>query len=275
MPRRTNKMPQRIITELTKEQEAMIPVYRDKWRSIAMQTEPIDQEKVAEAIKATYAVCEYLEPEIFFYGNPCTAIEQIFAIDNFKEYLGRDIQVKFRKRVPNHIEHGIKQQLEDRLFIKLRNQIQFPKFPYYTTESNPQISFFPWEFEIHKCMELQIFSDLDRPEFEFTNISNFSLTLNRTGSWSIWGCMFDFCISVLKLQHDKQKWKVLQDLIQYCGFIFLFEKVCIVCARPCKMSFDHENRLHAEGEPTLQFPDGYSVYACHGLHPSEQQCCNE
>ncbi|MEH1839447.1 MAG: DUF6745 domain-containing protein [Nostoc sp.] len=48
-------------------------------------------------------------------------------------------------------------------------------------------------------------------------------------------------------------------------------KVCIVCDRPCKLSFDEENMLHAEGEPALQFPDDYSVYACHGRHPSQKQ----
>ncbi|WP_298907418.1 hypothetical protein [uncultured Nostoc sp.] len=28
--------------------------------------------------------------------------------------------------------------------------------------------------------------------------------------------------------------------------------------------------LHAEGESALQFTDGYSVYACHGRHPYEE-----
>ncbi|MEO1373625.1 MAG: hypothetical protein AAFW70_04715 [Cyanobacteria bacterium J06635_10] len=41
------------------------------------------------------------------------------------------------------------------------------------------------------------------------------------------------------------------------GFIFQFENVCISCNRPCKLSFDKDNRLHAQG-------DAYSVYARHG-----------
>ncbi|MGL4879867.1 MAG: DUF6745 domain-containing protein [Waterburya sp.] len=57
--------------------------------------------------------------------------------------------------------------------------------------------------------------------------------------------------------------------MQYCGFIFQFEKVCIACARPYKLSFDRENMLHGEKEPALKFADGYSVYACHGRHTSE------
>jgi hypothetical protein len=59
-------MPRRIITELTEEQEAMIAIYRDKWRRIAISTEPINHEKVAAVIKAAYAVSDYPEPEILF-----------------------------------------------------------------------------------------------------------------------------------------------------------------------------------------------------------------
>ncbi|MEH1780741.1 MAG: hypothetical protein V7K67_11465 [Nostoc sp.] len=50
MPRRTNDMPKCIITELSDEQEAMLPIYRDKWRSIQISTESIKHEKVATII---------------------------------------------------------------------------------------------------------------------------------------------------------------------------------------------------------------------------------
>ncbi|MEL7246738.1 MAG: DUF6745 domain-containing protein, partial [Cyanobacteria bacterium J06573_2] len=59
-------------------------------------------------------------------------------------------------------------------------------------------------------------------------------------------------------------------LIQHCGFIFQFEKVCICCNRPSKLSFDTQNQLHGEGEPAMKFRDGFSVYACHGEHSSEK-----
>jgi hypothetical protein len=63
--------------------------------------------------------------------------------------------------------------------------------------------------------------------------------------------------------------------MQTCGFIFQFEKACIACDRPSKLLLDQQNRLHAEEEPALQFPDGYSVHAHHGIHPSEAQRYNE
>ncbi|MEH2321985.1 hypothetical protein [Nostoc sp.] len=112
MLRRTNDMPKCIITELSDEEEAMLPIYRDKWRSLGRSTESIQQEKVATVIKAAYTVSDYPEPEILFYSSLMTAIGKILAIENFKTYLGRNIKIKFGKRVIDHLQHGIKQQLE-------------------------------------------------------------------------------------------------------------------------------------------------------------------
>ncbi len=61
--------------------------------------------------------------------------------------------------------------------------------------------------------------------------------------------------------------------MQYCGFIFLFENVCIACDRPYKLSFDQQNSLHGEGKYALEFIDGYGVYAYHGGEPPEGKRC--
>ena len=261
-------MPKRIISEISDEQQAMLPSYREKWRSFAISTESIDEEKVKSVIKDAYLVSDFPEPEILFYESPFAAIQEIFAIDEYKNYLGKDIHIKFLKRVVKHLLHGLENQLDKNLFIKLRNQIQFPEFPHYWTESHPLISYFPWSAS--GCIESQLIDDFHKYEVDLTYCSDFRSNLTRTAKWAIWGCMLDFCISVLGVGHDNKKWQVLQDLIEHCGFIFQFEKVCISCDRASKLSFDNNNRLHGEGEPAIKFPDGYSVYACHGKHPSDE-----
>nr|WP_199301282.1 hypothetical protein [Trichocoleus sp. FACHB-90] len=65
------------IEKLTPEQEALIPVYWEKWRKIALSTEPIDRGKAKEAIKKIYALIGLPEPEILFFDSPCEA-EKIF-----------------------------------------------------------------------------------------------------------------------------------------------------------------------------------------------------
>ncbi|MBD3560939.1 hypothetical protein H6S82_19090, partial [Planktothrix sp. FACHB-1355] len=57
------------VEKLTPEQEALIPVYRHKWRGIDLSTEPIDRQKAAHSVKAAYAAMGKPEPEIRFLSS--------------------------------------------------------------------------------------------------------------------------------------------------------------------------------------------------------------
>ncbi|WP_421657073.1 DUF6745 domain-containing protein [Leptothermofonsia sp. ETS-13] len=72
--------------------------------------------------------------------------------------------------------------------------------------------------------------------------------------------LLDFCISVLKVPHDRQQWQVLRSLVTECSLYLTFEKFCLVLDRPIRLALDPEGRLHAEGEPAVQFADGYRLY---------------
>ena len=79
--------------------------------------------------------------------------------------------------------------------------------------------------------------------------------------------------SLLKIPLDEktQQWyDCLNQLFEHCGWFIPFEDVCIVCDRPSKFSLDSETRLHSEGEPAIQFADGYGLYYHHGVALPEQ-----
>lgn len=77
----------------------------------------------------------------------------------------------------------------------------------------------------------------------------------------------EFCITVLGCQHNFEKeWQLFQVLVENAFWILAYENVCFVCDRPTKINFDDRRRLHAEGEPAIEFADGYSLYAYHGVN---------
>jgi hypothetical protein len=43
-----------LIDQLTPEQEALIPIYIDKWKKIALSTERLDRQKANDAVVAAY-----------------------------------------------------------------------------------------------------------------------------------------------------------------------------------------------------------------------------
>lgn len=150
-------MPKRIVTELTDEQKAMLATYREKWKAISVEVEPINREKVAAVIKAAYAVSKFPEPEIVFFSNPFAAIKGILATENPDRYLGRNINCKFSKRVIDHLIDLMKQQIDKSLFLKLRNEVQFPDFYNPLDLYNTSFPYFP--MGIDDCVRYQIAKD--------------------------------------------------------------------------------------------------------------------
>ncbi|MEG4855103.1 hypothetical protein QUB10_29990 [Microcoleus sp. B5-D4] len=83
----------------------------------------------------------------------------------------------------------------------------------------------------------------------------------------------EFLISKFGITLDRKAQEIFrckEQLFEECGWIFPFEKICIICDRPLHLRFDAKNRLHAEGEPTIAFADGYSLYFHHGVKLPEQ-----
>ncbi len=63
-------MSQPPIEKLTPFQEALIPIYCEKWIAYTLSTEPINRQKAAVAVKAAYKIigeCEYYLKNLKIY----------------------------------------------------------------------------------------------------------------------------------------------------------------------------------------------------------------
>jgi hypothetical protein len=259
-------MPKKIITELTSEQKAIIPIYQKKWMQAIYSTAPLRRECEIATINKAYQLCNYPEPEILFYNSPFNAIQSIVRTDEHPHlYLGRSLQSKFSRRVLDHLLNILDRQITYDLSVKLGNRISYSDPPYYWTEDNPIRPCFH-NINFLDCLYKQLHTDTEKsnPEIKEQYTSELIYNVQRTAQWAIHACKIDFCISILKLQYDRLIWNVVQELIHECGFLLMFEKVCIACPRPAKMLFDDNFNLHSNLEPALEFPDGYAVYANHG-----------
>lgn len=229
-----------MIETFTPEQEALIPVYLEKWRKIALSTEPIDREKAAEAVRGAYALIDTKWPEILFFDSPYAAFRAIEWIEIICYRLVYELYGEERSKLSeqrsekvSHEIHWLDWQFYEQLYGPLLNQLQ------------------------------QLFEDDVNPEGIVYS-----------------GCGFDFYISVLNCDYAPKEWATIEGLFKECGFMLANEDVCLVCDRPRILSFDSQHRLHAEGSPAIQFADGYSLYSYHGvtlpekygkIHPNEWQ----
>jgi hypothetical protein len=54
-------------------------------------------------------------------------------------------------------------------------------------------------------------------------------------------------------------------LAKVAGWWWPFEGACIITERPCVLKRDNSLRLHCEDGHAIQYPDGWGVYAWHGV----------
>ena len=75
------------ITALTSDQESSIASYQEKWRAIALSTEPINRDLVADAVKDTYEVLGKEAPKILFFDSPRAAIKIANSVGQQEKWL--------------------------------------------------------------------------------------------------------------------------------------------------------------------------------------------
>jgi hypothetical protein len=252
------------IYRLTPEQQVILPQYLVKWRSIARSTDRINSQQAIDAIQAVYAAIDQPMPEIIFCKSPADVANALMGLMNrsvldemqevgysddekskiLDDHLGVSLQGHF-----NQLQRQLNQQLEPQLRWEVQLEIEEQ-----LRQPVDQISY-----------DWQVWEQLEQNPWLWQQLRDCIVTsslITDTG-W------MDYAITVLNCDHDAKKWQALNAVAQYCGWILPYEKICIVCDRPSHLRVDRELRLHAEGEPALQFTDGFEIYAHQGVRLPE------
>lgn len=173
-----------VIDKLTPEQEALIPVYREKWRAIALSTEPIDPQKAAEAVTAAYALLGKKPPLILFCDSPYASfhptfsqMESLFWNDPWQQPDGQ-LDRQLHKQVATLLG---KHHLNNQVLKTLNSQLPIPEV-----------------YELKMQLIRQLTSQLG---YEPT-------TYFPSGILTGLGSFFDFYISVLNCHYNKIKWSI-------------------------------------------------------------------
>jgi len=274
-------MSQTKVKKLTPEQAALIPVYRQKWRARSLSPGPINRSQAAETVKSAYSAIGLKAPEIIFVdrayeaadlilsrcGNPSSELRSQFETKlrsqlekQLRGYLGSQLESELQSQLPTKLEARLYTQLQTQLWQAHRNYLAGE----IASQLLPQEVIDEGRGDIYWQTLGKQFSNCIQPEL-----------------WAGYGSLLDFCISVLNLPHSyARNWIVFQSIVRDCGLIYPYDKVCIVCSKPIALSVDSNHRLHAEGKPAVQFADGVSIYAYHGvilpewygrLHPHQWQ----
>ena len=250
-------MTQKLITKLTPEQKGLISVYREKWQKIALSTQPINRQKTAEAIQLAYSLMGDPNPEIVFSDSPYAAFDILLK--------------KIWQRWESKDDYGHRHIFKDRWEF-LRQELEMQISHELFTEIDRKMgegSLQPgqlWSHILYSQIEEEWQDIVSEISIKLLCLWSYPIP---TELWSSYVAGIDFCISVLNCNYSSDDWQILESIVKHCGWIYPLRNICIICDRPRKLLLDDEYRPHAVEKPAIEFADGYSLYAHHGVRLPE------
>ncbi|MEG4145013.1 leucine-rich repeat domain-containing protein [Microcoleus sp. Pol12B5] len=237
-------------------------------KRLTLSTRQIDAQKATEAVKVAYATIGLEEPSVIIYSSPRDAFLQIFNLSK-------------GDHSPNWSNEGDGNRLGKKLDWKW-----ISVFPSIVREfASPAV----WEYEFRRIriepeadsilssLMRELVDEFEQSEQRMGNVFPADLLGLKYPETPTTLCreiyLSELYISSLGVNISQKAQEILRCqklLFEHCGWIFPFEKFCAVCDRPRHLRFDSQNRLHAEGEPAIEFADGWNFYYYHGVTLPEE-----
>jgi internalin A len=238
-------------------------------KRLTLSTTPIDAQKATEAIKVAYAAIGLEEPEVVICSSPRR--DAHFPIFNLPK----------RDHSQNCSDKWDRNRPGERLDGKWISPLIVGEF------ASPAV----WQYELDS-MTIDSEADTTMSWLMYELVNKFAQsepTMGNNffpdGSVAPIICpespttffkkiyLTELYISLLGVNLSQKTQEILRCqklLFEECGWIVAFEKIGAVCDRPRHLRFDSQNRLHAEGEPAIEFADGWKIYFDHGVRLPEQ-----
>ena len=232
-------------------------------KRLTLSTTPIDGQKATEAIKVAYAAIGLEEPSVIICSSPRDAYLQIFnrlkgdhsqnCSDEYSNRLGKNLEQEWMSPVEEFASPGVWEYELSCMTIDPEADSTLSSLINELVDSYVRSEQTMWNVFLNNLLSLKF---PDTPTALFKEIYLTQLYISS------------LCLNLS--QKAQEIFRCQKLLFEHCGFIFPFEKICFVCDRPRHLRFDSQNRLHAEGEPAIEFADGWNFYYYHGVRLPEQ-----
>jgi hypothetical protein len=230
---------------LTPERKNAIAIYREKWHRITRSLTSIDRTTASTSIRQLYTQLNLPEPEIRFCSSPYEAGLTLSTLTRTRDLSVTPLGSEILRRLETQCQI-LKFQLPPATFETLQEQLERP---------------LETLLENALCQQLQDSLCGELGDRAYQQLYPYLLEEICPESLASQAALCDFCFSVLDYSGDRTFWDALYDLLAYCGWVYPFESIVLICDRPHRRSTNPQQQLHAEGRPAIEYADGFSVYA--------------
>ena len=251
-----------MITELTKEQESKIEIYRQKWHDNYFKEE-FNEDKARQLVNWMYSLSKKPVPQIIILDSPLSvqlSIEVLmkgFPQQQLYQQLSQQIGQQLRQQLRQQLEQQLFQQLFQQLDQQLRQQLFQQLFQQLDQQLRQQLS---------QQLRQQLYQQL-RQQLSMV----FPDTWGDT-SWYGYLARYDYITHELFPEYKNETFeKYLELSTAKIDTITTFENAAFISKPPTTLTFDKQDRLHNTERAAIEYSDGYKLHYIHGVYFTENE----
>jgi hypothetical protein len=294
-----------LIETLTPEQIARFAEFRDRWIEIGLCTEPADRPRAEAAIREMYRQGGLEPPKkIVWCGSPLSQgltfaiildrklTRQIWASDWDNIILDKELTRQIRDSVWDNVRDSVEDSVWDRAWGSIRDSLgdnvttsvwdNVDKSAlgsvWNIVEGNARQS--AWD-SVFGSVKNSVWDSVGRNiligvrdsvwgtsiEDDVTNFVHYSVSYSgyRAHNEAAWLAIYRYYHDVVGLVDLTAKLSGLWELAQSAGWALPYQHICWVSERHNVLARDDRGRLHSLTGPACAYPDGFAIYAVHGV----------
>lgn len=243
------------ISNLTPKQQARLSEYADKWKTIGLSTEPAERAMAEDGIRLAYRLAGLPEPKkIIWCSSPMAgAITKAILTDT-----GNSVMASVWDSVDASVWNAVRASVGASVWTSVWNSVR------------ASLRDSVWDSVGASVMASVGASVGD-------SVWNSVRDSAKNAVWDAcygqhdapWLGFYEYFRNVCGLKLQTEKIAGLIQIARSAGWFWPYEKMCIVCERTSVVKQDSENRIHCEDGPAIAYPDGWSIYAIHGVRVPE------
>ncbi|MDB9514428.1 hypothetical protein PN499_24825 [Kamptonema animale CS-326] len=259
----------KFIEELTTQEIALIPIIRDGWIPIYLDTTPIDKQKAEAAICLAYECAEVEPPQqILWFDNPLDATNYVISTYTVRDddggyaFKGDDGSYALK----DHFDcgYGVRDSVWEAVWGAVTDAVGDSILDDVSSDVREPA----WDFVIGAVEDIGFYP---AGNAVWNAIREFKRAKGRESIMDDeWVAFFGY-FDVIGI--DCSKVKGLLATAKHCGwwgaFKVAFKDVAVAIPKPSVIRLDDRGRLHGEGVPAVVYK-GFNVYAYHGVRLPEK-----
>jgi hypothetical protein len=292
------------IEKLTPEQEADLPIFRQRYLDIALGGGRIERAKLQTAMNDAYAVIGKPAPALFIFDSPqeCMLAIKIFQMGgkDLGDNLGANLWANLRANLGANLRANLEANLwanlganlGDNLRANLRDNLGANLWANLSDNlgdnlgANLRANLWAnlranlWA-NLWANLEANLWDNLGdnlRDNLGANLRANLWANLAKEKIWNpnfLWGSQDLYWIAYYRFaqkigcvfaETDAKRLDVMESITTQCEWWWPFEGIVFASQRPLVVRKDDAGRLHGEYKPALEYADGYKLYAWHGTN---------